>query len=190
MPATEQTRAPRGGRREQLLKAAAELFAERGYATTSIDAIGAHAGVTGPAVYRHFGGKRDLLLTLLSGAVESTLADMTKAMDQGAPPAENLELLVRQVVQHAIAERQVVSLLYGQTGALAANDRKRVEALRDQIVATWTNALRSARPELSPGDAMTYVRGALSVIGGVALREPGPNGDVIYTRMIMGLLTA
>ena len=128
---------------------------------------------------------------ILGTAVESALADIGDAMSAGAPALENLEALVRQVVRHAIAERQVISLLYGQTGALAAADRRRVEALRDQILATWTNALRATRPDLSPGDAMIYVRASLSVIAGLALRgAPEEGGEALYTRMLMGLLAA
>jgi AcrR family transcriptional regulator len=53
---------PRGAaRREAILTAAAQLFAERGYAAVGMDDIGAAAGVTGPAIYRHFGAKATVL---------------------------------------------------------------------------------------------------------------------------------
>lgn len=37
------------------------LFREKGFRGTSINDIGAAAGVTGPALYRHFSGKGELL---------------------------------------------------------------------------------------------------------------------------------
>jgi AcrR family transcriptional regulator len=43
-----------------LVEAARELFAEDGYAATSLDAVVAKAGVTKGALYHHFGGKREL----------------------------------------------------------------------------------------------------------------------------------
>ena len=56
---------PRTGRgvsrREAILDAATKLFSTRGYADTGIDDIGEAVGVTGPAVYRHFASKQELL---------------------------------------------------------------------------------------------------------------------------------
>lgn len=41
-------------RRFQLLAAAERLFAERGFLAVRLEDIGAAAGVSGPAIYRHF----------------------------------------------------------------------------------------------------------------------------------------
>jgi AcrR family transcriptional regulator len=43
-----------------LVSAARELFAEDGYAATSLDAVVSKAGVTKGALYHHFAGKREL----------------------------------------------------------------------------------------------------------------------------------
>ena len=55
-------------RRQALLTAAASLFAVNGFNRVSLEDLGAAAGVSGPAVYRHFPGKQavlgDLLLTV------------------------------------------------------------------------------------------------------------------------------
>ncbi|HEY8546708.1 MAG TPA: helix-turn-helix domain-containing protein [Acidimicrobiales bacterium] len=51
--------------RERLLDAAAEVFAEKGFAGASIDEIALRAGHTKGAVYSHFSGKDDLFLALI-----------------------------------------------------------------------------------------------------------------------------
>ena len=43
-----------------LVDAARELFAQDGFAATSLDAVAARANVTKGAVYHHFDGKRQL----------------------------------------------------------------------------------------------------------------------------------
>ena len=52
-------------RRELIEQAAGELFADRGYAGTTIEAIAAASGVTAPVVYDHFASKLDLHRRLL-----------------------------------------------------------------------------------------------------------------------------
>ena len=52
-------------RREQILKEAARLFAERGFHGVGVDEIGAAVGISGPGLYRHFAGKDAMLAELL-----------------------------------------------------------------------------------------------------------------------------
>src|SRR6188474_1422190 len=54
-------------RREQILKEAARLFAERGFHGVGVDEIGAAVGISGPGLYRHFPGKDAMLAELLVG---------------------------------------------------------------------------------------------------------------------------
>ena len=58
----------KANRRSALLAAAARLFAEHGYSGTSIEDLGAEAGVSGPALYRHFAGKQAILAAILLDA--------------------------------------------------------------------------------------------------------------------------
>jgi AcrR family transcriptional regulator len=51
----------RGSRREVILAAAIRLFSQYGHGGVGMDDIGATAGMTGPAVYRHFAIKDELL---------------------------------------------------------------------------------------------------------------------------------
>ena len=58
-------------RREQILDAANDLFAERGYDEVSIEDIARAAGVTRGLVHHYFGGRKEVYLALLErlGAV-------------------------------------------------------------------------------------------------------------------------
>ena len=61
-------------RRSQLLAAAEQLIADRGFLAVRLEDIGAAAGVSGPAIYRHFAGKEALLVELLVGISTRLLA--------------------------------------------------------------------------------------------------------------------
>jgi AcrR family transcriptional regulator len=71
-------RLPEAARRQTLIDAASELFAERGYDYVTLDEVAARAGVTKVIVYRHFSSKKDLYLALLAlhrDQLLNTLAD-------------------------------------------------------------------------------------------------------------------
>jgi AcrR family transcriptional regulator len=77
-----------------LVAAARELFAQDGFAATSLDAVVARAGVTKGALYHHFAGKRELfaavfsreqqrLLEAIGSAAEEEVSDPWRALEAG-----------------------------------------------------------------------------------------------------------
>src|SRR5581483_1617206 len=67
-----------------VLAAAAELFAEKGPAATSIRQVATRAGVNHGLLHRHFGSKRQLLAATLQHLADSAAA----LRKSGAPRAE------------------------------------------------------------------------------------------------------
>jgi AcrR family transcriptional regulator len=75
--------------RERLLRAAADVFAERGYDGTRVVDIAATAGVSNGALYAHFGSKAELLVAALRAHGRQVLADLLAA-DPSRPVTELL----------------------------------------------------------------------------------------------------
>ena len=73
---TSRSRA-KSDRRDKLIAAAERLVAERGFLAVRLEDIGAAAGVSGPAIYRHFPNKEALLVELLVGISTRLLAGAT-----------------------------------------------------------------------------------------------------------------
>jgi len=65
--------------RQRLLRAAADVFAERGYDGTRVADIAAAAGVSNGALYAHFGSKAELLVDALRTHGRRLLADVFAA---------------------------------------------------------------------------------------------------------------
>ena len=65
--------------RERLLRAAAEVFGERGYDGTRVADIAAAAGLSNGAMYTHFGSKAELLVGALHAHGRRLLADLLAA---------------------------------------------------------------------------------------------------------------
>jgi AcrR family transcriptional regulator len=72
-PEARVPRMPRGQRRAQLLDAASQVFASKGYHAAAMDEIAELAGVSKPVLYQHFPSKLDLYLALLDLSCERLL---------------------------------------------------------------------------------------------------------------------
>lgn len=92
-------------RRSQLLAAAEQLIAERGFPAVRIEDIGAAAGVSGPAIYRHFAGKEALLVELLVGISTRLLAGAQSVLAQSPDPAAALDGLIDFHLDFALRRR-------------------------------------------------------------------------------------
>jgi AcrR family transcriptional regulator len=75
--------------RARLLRAAADVFAARGYEGTRVADIAAAAGVSNSALYAHFGSKAELLVAALRAHGGRGLADLLAA-DPGRAVADLL----------------------------------------------------------------------------------------------------
>ncbi|MGB8386286.1 TetR/AcrR family transcriptional regulator, partial [Mycobacterium sp.] len=91
-------------RRAQLLSAAERLFAERGFLAVRLEDIGAAAGVSGPAIYRHFPNKESLLVELLVGISTRLLAGAQEVRARNTDPAAALEGLIDFHLDFALGE--------------------------------------------------------------------------------------
>jgi len=74
------TRLPRDQRRIQLLDAASEVFAAKGYHAAAMDDIADVAGVSKPVLYQHFPSKLDLYLALLDQSCDRLVEVVEEAL--------------------------------------------------------------------------------------------------------------
>jgi len=76
--------------RRRLLDAAAEVFARRGFAATSLDEIAEEAGFSKGAVYSNFAGKEDLFLSVLDEHITRQMLDIRGDIDVTRTPGEQV----------------------------------------------------------------------------------------------------
>ncbi|UWX98096.1 TetR/AcrR family transcriptional regulator [Arthrobacter zhaoxinii] len=131
----------KASRRAVMLDAAAALFAERGYNGVSIEELGAAAGVSGPAVYRHFSGKPAVLSALLIGVSEDLLEGGKAVVAESATPEKALRGLVEFQVDFALRQADVIRVQDRDLGSLPETDERRVRSLQRQYVEVWVDAL-------------------------------------------------
>ena len=137
----------RPSRREQILQAAAQLFAERGSRAVGVDDVGAAVGVTGPAIYRHFAGKDAMLAEMLLRISERLLvggSDRVAAV--GADPVAQLRALIAFQVEFALDNPALITVHDRDLGSLAEGDAAQVRRLQRRYVEVWVAVLARLHP--------------------------------------------
>ena len=139
-------------RRATLLAEAVRLFARKGFDGVSLEELGSAAGVSGPAVYRHFAGKQAVLAALLVGASER-LVEGGQAVVAAAPDdATALRSLIRFHVAFALADPDVIRVQDRDLDALTEADGRAVRALQRCYVELWVDTLARLSPAVDPAE--------------------------------------
>lgn len=152
MSSTTRTQA-KADRRDGLLRAAANLFAERGFERVSLDDLGGAVGVSGPALYRHFAGKQAVLAALLVDTSEGLWQGGQRVVADAPDARTALTDLVAFHVDFALANADVIRVHDRDLDSLLDADRHRVRSLQRQYVELWVDVLAKvvaaeARPAL------------------------------------------
>jgi AcrR family transcriptional regulator len=171
----------RAGRREAIIDAATLLFSARGYADTGIDDIGAAVGVTGPAVYRHFDSKEELLVAVLERAVDHSEAILPRVRAEATSPEDALRRLVEYSVDSCIGDRTLTALLLQHSSALPQGPRTAMERAQRRLIEEYAEILREVRSDLTPSEARMAVYAATALMRAVAQRESSLSADRLQT---------
>ncbi|MEW2527269.1 TetR/AcrR family transcriptional regulator [Streptomyces sp. NPDC047071] len=159
------TRTDAPTRREQILKEAARLFAERGFHGVGVDEIGAAVGISGPGLYRHFPGKDAMLAELLVGISERLLTGgKRRSAEAAGSPVAALDSLIEGHIDFALDDRPLITLHDRELDRLRDSDRKMVRQLQRQYVELWVATVREVYPGLPEVEARASVHAVFGLL--------------------------
>lgn len=159
-------------RRQQLLDAGARLIADRGFLGMRLDDLGAAAGISGPAVYRHFPNKEALLVELLVG-ISQRLLDGGRAVAAQAPtPAEALDALIDFHLDFALGEPELIRIQDRDLENLPDSARRQVRRTQRQYVEVWVAVLRDRYPDLPESTARVQAHATFGLINSTPTAPP------------------
>jgi len=156
------------GRREDILDAAARLFAERGFHGVGVDDIGASVGISGPGIYRHFPSKDAMLAEMLVRISERLLAEGTARVATAAGPGAALTALIGWHIDFALSHPALIVVQDRDLANLAEADRRRVRRLQRRYVELWVGVLH----QIDPGRAEAEARAAAHAVFGLINSTP------------------
>lgn len=182
-----------GGRREDILEAAAGLFADRGFHAVGVDDIGASVGISGPGIYRHFPSKDSMLAEMLVRISERLLAEGSARVNAAPDPRAALTALIGWQIDFALSHPALIVVQDRALADVAEADRRRVRRLQRRYVEVWVQVLRRLDPARTEPAARAGAHAAFGLINSTpysARTLPRPEMAALLRRMASAALSA
>jgi TetR/AcrR family transcriptional regulator len=109
--AQERKQHERHVRRRRIQRAAREVFAEKGYAKTSIEQVARQASLSVGAIYLYFRSKEDLYVSLLEETLELFDAELTQVRNRHAAADARLQATWSYLAQWAATDVEGTRIL-------------------------------------------------------------------------------
>ncbi len=171
---------PKAERRQQILSAAREVFARRGYHQATIDDIVASAGVARGTFYLYFEDKR----AVFSDLIDRLSAKLTMAIVSivTTDPARSVDAQVRgnirAIIGTCLAERTMTRILFTDATGIDADFDRKLATFYDTVVQLLTESLKEGQRLGIVADGEPRVLAYLSI---------GALKELLYQAVTLGL---
>ena len=180
---------------DAILRAAAQVFATRGYAATTTNHIAERAGVSIGSLYEYFPSKDALLVALMEAHLAEGEAILEKAAVEATAAGEDLDRVVARFVRAMVtfhAQDRALHRTLFEEAPLPRHVRRRLADVETRVIAVVEAFLR-ARPGTATHDpalAAAVVVHAVEALTHKLVVHGSPEVDVeSYVDEMVGLVT-
>lgn len=137
---------PTDAANERVLRAAARLFREKGFAATTVREIAAAAGMLPGSLHYRYKSKDEILLALMERGVRATIDAVEEAVEGEPDPIERLRLGIRAHLKLLLSGEDAVYVLLFDWRALEGQARREMVRLRDRYERSGRRCCRRRWP--------------------------------------------
>jgi AcrR family transcriptional regulator len=163
--------------REELLRAAAEVFAAHGFRQASVDEIAERAGYSKGALYWHFESKEDIFLALLEERIDAPTRRLVDLL-RTAPPERDMSVEASRLFVELVSRERELLLLDHEYWSQAMRDsrlraryarrRREMRAAVGQALTARLEHLGTPAPGARPEELATAI---MSLAAGLAQQK-------------------
>lgn len=167
-------------RRDQILRAARDVFAKRGYARATVDDIALEAGVARGTFYLYFDDKRDAFAELIDRFGEQiTRAIVRIATDDTARPVGDQVLEnIRAILRVCLTERSLTKILFTDAVGVDPEFERKLSTFYDAVLLLLTESLKDGQALGVVSDGEPRVLAYLTI---------GALKELLYQAVTLGL---
>jgi AcrR family transcriptional regulator len=166
--------------RNDVVRAAGRLFADRGYHGTSMRDLGKELGLLGSSLYSHVSSKQDLLVEVVEEGARLFEASAEKALATEGTASDRLQALIAGHVDVVVDNIEVARTFLNEARMLDGEHRSRIIAARDHYEEAFRSVIREGMAdgplgrEVDPKIVSIFV---LSILNAIE-RWYRPDGDL------------
>ena len=155
-----------------------------------LEDIGAAAGVSGPAIYRHFPNKESLLVELLVGISTRLLAGAREVRSRETDAAAALDGLIDFHLDFALGEPDLIRIQDRDLAYLPDAAERQVRRAQRQYVEVWVGVLRELEPGLAETDARLMAHAVFGLLNSTPHSlKPADGKAAMRSRAVMRAMT-
>lgn len=132
--------------RARILKAAAEVFSEIGFAGARVDEIALRAGINKAMLYYHVGDKEQLYATVLLSTIDGAHARLRAATEQAATPSEKVQCILDTFAELGTTNPHLIPMMLREVASGGAT-------LPDEMLLRMAQVFRVVADVLAEGAA-------------------------------------
>ncbi|MFY9648182.1 MAG: TetR/AcrR family transcriptional regulator [Terriglobales bacterium] len=172
----EATIEPRQEPRQEILRAAARLFQQRGYDATSMNDVAAALKLSKGGLYHHFESKDEILFHIMSHAMritEERVINVVRRMDVRRAEAahsdiaeERLRMLIRLHIQVVLSpEDREITVMLHENHPLPPTLRRKINARKKDYVHFVENLVAEVQRKRGSSSSVTPRAAAFALLG-------------------------
>ena len=178
------------GRAGAIYRTAARMIYEKGFDATSMNGIAEALGMTKPGLYYYVKGKKELLFSIMSFAMDQLDESVIGPAREIADPEERLRIIVRQHARLLTQQNEagVLAILMDEVGGLSPEQKERIVTRKRG----YFDFVRSTLDELAKAGRLRQVNstvGSFSILGMVMWisRWYQPDGKLTSEQVVRDL---
>ncbi len=128
--------------RDKILKAAAQIFSQKGYNATSMSDIAGAVNLQKASLYHHVDSKQEILSSLLEEALDLVTSRVAQVLSRHIPADEKLRLALRTYLETLTEQHALAAILLLEHRSLDPELRSRHLPRRDRFEQLWRDLLQ------------------------------------------------
>jgi TetR/AcrR family transcriptional regulator, cholesterol catabolism regulator len=133
-------------RREEIVKAAANTFAAKGYLATTLDEIAKEIGVSKPALYYHIKNKEEILREII-GRIMEPMEEVARVGKSDLGPKERVEMMIYLLVKFAVERKEITLIALEQSRILPKRSQDALRRRQKEVEKVLQETLKEGKQQ-------------------------------------------